>query len=161
MTKNIINISLPKFIAAWLINEAGGYPVRLAKSSVEFMILEQFSVSDPALDLNIVNDDTEQIVSIIVPNFKYKDNSYRFITDTGRKALEQCIKDRFNIALWKALHKFGNIGKKRKYIILAWMEANGIPDEGSNWDAIEKRYQRLRDSYLSKKRKKIQRNKKN
>ncbi|MCM1490721.1 MAG: hypothetical protein NC095_07840 [Muribaculum sp.] len=160
--KNVIHISLPKFMAAWLVNDAGGCPVSFTKNSVEFLIMEQFSVSDPALSVEIIGDDAEQMVPVIMPKFKYKDDSYHFLTEKGRKALESCIKDRFNIALWKALHKFGHIGKNRAYLILAWMEANGIPDDGSNWDAIEKRYQRLRNAYLSKSRqKKTRDNKKN
>lgn len=158
--KNLIHISLPKFMAAWLKNDAGGCPVYFGKNSIEYLILEQFTVNDPALAIDIITDDAEERVPVIVPRFKYKDESFKFLPESGRKALEQCIKNRFNIALWKALHKFGHIGKSRNYLILAWMEANGIPDEESNWDAIEKRYQRLRNSYMSNLRKKKERSQK-
>lgn len=157
MSNNTIHIFLPRFMAAWLINDAGCYPVAFGKNTVEYLIMEQFAVSDKALACDTIYDDSEQLVPIIVPKFRFKDESFRYMTEAGRKALEQCIKDRFSIALWKALHKFGHIGKKRSYLILAWMEANGIPDEGSNWDAIEKRYQRQRDQYLNTCRKRKQR----
>lgn len=155
--KNIINISLPKYISAWLKNDSGGYPVCFAKNSVEFLIMEQFSVADKALSVESVQNMEDELVPVIVPKFKYKDDSFRYLTEKGRKALENCIKDRFNISLWRSLHKFGYIGRTRAYLIFAWMEANGIPDEDSNWEAIEKRYQRLRKQYLDSSRKKKQR----
>ena len=159
MQKNVIYISLPPYIAAWLRHDSANYPIRFSRSSVEFLILEQFCVNDPALAVEIDRSSIMDLIAVAVPEFKYKDSSYCFLTDSGRRALEQCIKDRFNIILWKGLHKFGHIGKQRKYLILAWMEANGIPDEGSNWDAIEKRYQRQRDSYLAANRQKKSRKK--
>lgn len=152
MQKAVIHISLPPYMAAWLKNESSSYPIRFRRSSVEYMIMEQFCVSDPALAPEIIDPESEDCIAVAVPEFKYKDASYQYLPEKGKKALENCIKDRFNVILWKALHKFGHIGKKRKYLILAWMEANGIPDEGSNWDSIEKRYQRQRDSYLASKR---------
>lgn len=159
MNRNLIYISLPPFIAAWLKNESSSYPVRFKRSSVEFMIMEQFCINDPARAIELAPDESKDLVAVAIPEFKYKDQSYRYMTESGRKALEQCIKDRFNIDLWKGLHTFGHIGKKRKYLILAWMEEHGIPDEGSNWDSIEKRYQRQRDSYLAAKRQKKSRKK--
>lgn len=159
MQRNIIYIYLPPYIAAWLRHESSSYPVRFSRSSVEFLILEQFCVNDQALAVELDQGSDKDLVAVAVPEFKYKDSSYKYITDSGRRALEQCIKDRFNILLWKGLHKFGHLGKKRKYLILAWMEANGIPDEGSNWDSIEKRYQRQRNSYLASIRQKTKRKK--
>lgn len=157
MHRSVIHISLPPYIAAWLRFDSSSDPVRFRRSSVEFMILEQFCVNDPEK----APDDPvpENSVAVVVPEFKYKDSSYRFLPMAGRKALETCIKDRFNIKLWKGLNKFGHIGKQRKDLILAWMEANGIPDEGSNWDSIEKRYQRQRNSYLAANRQKKARKK--
>lgn len=148
MQRNIIYISLPPYIAAWLRHESGSYPIRFRRSSVEFLIMEQFCINDPDLAIELYGEEKD-LVAVAVPEFKYKDASYHFMTDSGRKALEQCIKDRFSILLWKGLNKFGHIGKQRKYLILAWMEAHGIPDEGSNWDSIEKRYQRQRNSYMA------------
>lgn len=157
MSRHIINISLPPFIAAWLKHDASSYPIYFSRNTVEYLIMEQFSVSDPATVVEQGIKDDNSLVAVVVPEFRYKDSSYHYLPQAGKKALEQCIKDRFAIDLWKGLHKFGHIGKERKYIILAWMEAHGIPDEGSNWDAIEKRYQRQRDRYLSASRKKKQR----
>ena len=157
MSRHIIHIALPPFIAAWLKNDASSYPIRFSRSTVEYLIMEQFTVSDPAMVVESDIKDSDSLVAVVVPEFRYKDESYRFLPQAGKKALEQCIKDRFAIDLWKGLHKFGHIGKERKYLILAWMEAHGIPDEGSNWDSIEKRYQRQRDRYLAAFRKKNQR----
>ena len=159
MQRNIIYISLPPYIAAWLRHESSSYPVRFSRSSVEFLILEQFCINDPAMAVELDHGSDKDLVAVAVPEFKYKDSTYKYITDSGRRALEQCIKDRFNVLLWKGLHKFGHIGKKRKYLILAWMEEKGIPDEGSNWDSIEKRYQRQRNSYLAANRQKKSRKK--
>lgn len=159
MQHSLIHISLPPYIAAWLKYESSSYPIRFRRSSVEFMIMEQFCVNDKALAPEIAEDDKSDYIAVVVPEFKYKDSSFKFLPEKGKKALESCIKDRFNVELWKGLHKFGHIGKQRKYIILAWMEANGIPDEGSNWDSIEKRYQRQRDSYLAKNRQRKSRKK--
>lgn len=159
MHHSLIHISLPPFIAAWLRHESSSYPIRFGRNTVEFLIMEQFCVADPALAPEIDLGEGSDYVAVKIPEFKYKDSSYRYLPEAGRKALENCIKDRFNIQLWKGLHKFGHIGKQRKYIILAWMEANGIPDEGSNWDSIEKRYQRQRDAYMAKNRQRKSRKK--
>lgn len=160
MTKRCIYISLPPFMTAWLVNDAGGeLPVRIRKGSVEHMTIEAFISRPKDGREDSVAEFAEDGIPIMIPEFKYKDSSYTHLPIKARQALEHAISNRFNLALWHDLNKFGNIGKKQKHLILAWMEANGIPDDGVNWDSIAKRYQRLRDVYLANKRQKNKRQK--
>ena len=62
----------------------------------------------------------------------------------------QLIKNAFDVEVWEFLHDFGRIGKKQKDLIYLFMEQNGIQETGSDWDAIAKIYQRLRNIYLTK-----------
>lgn len=158
MSKQCIYLSLPPFVAAWLVNDAGGsLPIRLRKGSVEMMALEAF-IARPR-NMEKQTSEIAEGVPVMIPEFKYKDESYTHLPTTARIAIEQTVSDRFNMALWRDMNRFGNIGKRQKHLILAWMEANGIPDDESNWDSIAKRYQRMRNVYLANKRQRARREK--
>ena len=66
--------------------------------------------------------------------------------------MQKSIRQRFVMALWQDLHKFGNIGKQRQELIYAWMEAHEIELTESNWNTIAKIYQRRQDVYRKQKK---------
>lgn len=159
MAKQYLYINLPSFVAHWLINDCGGLPVKFKKGTPEYMLLEVFM--QPGAEEKIIHEEVseelDEAVQVMIPSFKYKNESFNTLPPRAKTALEHMISERFSTNLFKDLHRFGNIGKKQKDLIYAWMEAHGIPDEGANWEAIDKRYQRLRKTYLATKRKQKQR----
>ena len=64
------------------------------------------------------------------------------------------IKDDFDLDVWNYLQDFGKIGRQQKDLIYLFMEQRSIHEDGSCWDSIAKIYQRLRNIYLTKNRRK-------
>ncbi len=87
-------------------------------------------------------------VCIVLPNFRSKDtrNNY-YLPPKAKEALKACIRNRFDIEMWNALHRFDAIFQRQDNLIYAFMEKNGIELSERNWNAIAKRYQRKRDIY--------------
>ncbi len=75
-----------------------------------------------------------------------------YLSARSRRALAQCIRTRFVVALWKDLYKFGYIGKRKQDLIWAWMETHGIEATETNWNTIAKIYLRKRNVYREQKR---------
>lgn len=135
------------YLAQWFRHSHGGdNPVKLIRGSIESKILELYLTTRP-------KDEKPQIagkgrVAIAIPTFRYRPpHVYNHLTRRANAALVSIIRDRFDMQLWADLHNFGNIISEQKVLIYAWMEANGIEDNETNWLAIAKRYKRLRDLY--------------
>jgi hypothetical protein len=89
-------------------------------------------------------------IAINIPYSKSHDpRIYNYITETGKRALIQRIKEDFDLDVWDYLHDFGKIGAQQKDLINLFMEQRGIKEDGTCWDAIAKIYQRLRKNYLT------------
>lgn len=152
----LLYLELDDYLAQWFINDQGGdYPVRLIRGSMESGLLEQFLQTPPP---DYVPDfGGEGKIAIEIPNFRSKDtrDNY-FLPAKAREALVACIRNRFDISMWQALHRFSSVFLRQDSLIYAFMEKHGIELTEKNWNAIAKRYQRKRDIY-----KRIQRRKKN
>ncbi|WP_407405099.1 hypothetical protein [Sodaliphilus sp.] len=154
MNDGCIFLDMEDYLAQWFIHANGGEsPVRLIRGSVESNILELFLQKIPR-GLEPQTEAKEGQVAIRIPVFKSKDPAYyRYLGPKGRNALTTCIRNRFDVELWKDLHKVGVVSTKRQdQVIYAWMEMHGIELEEKNWCAIAKRYQRKRNIYLSSKK---------
>ena len=149
-------LEIEDYLAQWFINDQGGnYPIRLSRGSMEWCLLEQFLQTPPADYVPQVGG--EGFVCIELPNFRSKDTRYNYyLPPKATETLKACIRNRFDIALWNALHRFAALFQRQDNLIYAFMEANGIDMTEKNWNAIAKRYQRKRDIY-----KRIERRKKN
>ena len=85
---------------------------------------------------------------IELPNFRSKDTRSNFyLPPKATEALKACIRNRFDIEMWNALHRFDAIFQRQDNLIYAFMEKHGIEQTEKNWNAIAKRYQRKRDIY--------------
>lgn len=149
-------LEIEDYLAQWFINDQGGNnPVRLIRGSMEWGLLEQFLQTPPADYVPQVGG--EGFVCIELPNFRSKDtrNNY-YLPPKATELLKACIRNRFDIAMWNALHRFTALFQRQDNLIYAFMEANCIDMTEKNWNAIAKRYQRKRDIY-----KRIERRKKN
>ena len=149
-------LELEDYLAQWFINDMGGEnPVRLIRGCMEWGLLEQFLRTPPAgYEPCIVG---EGFVCIVLPNFRSKDTRSNFyLPPKATEALKACIRNRFDIEMWNALHRFDAIFQRQDNLIYAFMEKHNIEQTEKNWNAIAKRYQRKRDIY-----KRIERRKKN
>ena len=152
MSDVLIHLKMETYLAQWLINESGGVPVVFKKNSAENDILRINLKKRPLFGRK--DKPGEGKVPIALPYFKDLDpRDYNFLSKPARLALTECIRSRFVMELWKDLHRFGNIGKRKQDLIWAWMDAHGIEATETNWNTIAKIYMRKRDIY----RKRVQR----
>ena len=150
MSEVLIHLKLDNYLAQWLINESGGVPVVFKKHSVENDILYCNLKERPLFGRK--DKPGEGKLPIALPYFKDRDpRKYCFLSKPARLALAECIRSRFVLELWKDLHRFGNIGKRKQDLIWAWMDAHGIEMTETNWNTIAKIYKRKRDIYRKKK----------
>ena len=153
MSQFLLYIPLEDYLSQWFINEQGGEsPVRLTRGSVESKILEVYLMKRP--DDLVPDLDTEGKVAVIIPEFRNRPPEYyNHLPKFAITSLQNVIRSRFDISLWKDLNGFGNIIRNRQdELIYAWMEKHGIELNEKNWNAIAKRYQRQRNVYLHRDR---------
>lgn len=160
MAVQVLHLDIEDYLAQWLIHDQGGEnPIKLKRGSVEKLILEQF--------LQPLSDSPEETASnggvdIIIPNlpFRTAPQGY-FLPPKATAALVRCIRNRFDVVLWDALHRVSPYFQRQDELIYAFMEKHGIELTEQNWNAIAKRYQRKRTYYLTYERtKKMKSNRK-
>lgn len=148
-------LSLEPYLAQWFINDCGGeVPVRLKRGSAECDILEAL-LQTPPKDGSYTPQlaPMEGQVEIVLPNFKRKDTRYYYyLSPRAAVVLHACIRNRFNVQLWKDLHTIGNVTKRNDIAISTWMKAHNIEDDEKNWNTIAKILQRKRAVYCAGKR---------
>ena len=150
MSEFCIYLKMPSYLRQWFIHRHGGNdPVTLRRGSIESKMLQRATVPQPPGTFPAKKQEGE--VAIQIPYSKSHDpRYYNHITETGKRALLNCIKDDFDIDVWEFLHDFGKIGRQQKDLIYLFMEQRGILEDGTCWDAIAKIYQRLRNLYLDR-----------
>lgn len=150
MSEYCIYLKMPPYLRQWFIHRHGGSdPVTLRRGSIESKMLQRATVPLPPNAIPARRLEGE--VAIQIPYSKSHDpRYYNHITETGKRALLNCIKDDFDIDVWEYLHDFGKIGRQQKDLIYLFMEQWGILEDGTCWDAIAKIYQRLRNLYLDR-----------
>lgn len=148
---------MPSYLRQWFIHRHGGAePVCLIRGSIESKLLQRATVPQPPGTIPQRKQEGE--VTIAIPYYKSHDpRIYNHITETGKRAIIERVKDDFDLDLWEYLHDFGKIGRQQKDLIYLFMEQRGILEDGSCWDAIAKIYQRMRHVYLTNMRQKNKR----
>lgn len=154
MSQYCIYIALDPYLAQWFVHDCGGeVPCILQKGSVESKVLEVYLQRLPHSVQPQLEAGTGEI-AIAIPAFRHRPaETYNYLPKRATSALLNCIRNRFDVALWNDLHHFGKIGRRQDELIYAWMEKHGIEPTEANWNAIAKRYQRQRDLYLDRQRK--------
>lgn len=142
----LVYLKLEPYLAQWLANKHGQFPVRFPKGSIENDIIE--------LGLRPLGQDEspdlpgEDKYPIVLPFFRYKDVRFNnYLPQSAKSELIHCLKVQFAIELWKDLNKFGYIGKQKQDLIYAWIDAHDIDDTEANWNAIAKIYARKREAH--------------
>lgn len=147
MSDIVVYVELDSYLAQWLTHKNEGViPIVFPKNSYENDVLELSLSLRPK---NTYDDGPKEgKIPIAVPYFKNKDvRSNNYLPRSGEIAIQKSIRQRFVMELWRDLHKFGNIGKQRKELLFAWMEAHGIEPSDKNWNTLAKIYQRRQDAY--------------
>lgn len=145
-----IFIHLEPYLAQWLQHESGGeYPIRIKRGSAESDILECYLRAQPKDEDYIPQVKAEEgQVEIVLPCFKRKDiRTYNYLPPRAAVSLQECIRNRFRVALWKDLYTIGNVVMRTDITISRWMTAHGIQDDDRNWNTIAKILQRKRAIY--------------
>ena len=143
-------LNLEPYLAQWLQHESGGeYPIKLKRGSAEAVILECFLKLQPKEEDYVPQLRPEEgQVEIVLPCFKRKDiRTYNYLPPRAAICLQECIRNRFRVALWKDLYTIGNLTKRTDVTISAWMKEHGIVDDDRNWNTIAKILQRKRAIY--------------
>lgn len=143
-----IYLKMPSYLRQWFVHRHNGSePVRLNNGCIESKLVKLALVAPPSGLLPHKPSPDE--VAICIPYSKARDpRTYNYITETGKRALFDNIKNSFDVDCWTFLHDFGYIGKmQQKDLIYLYMEQRGIHEDGTCWDSIAKIYQRLRKNY--------------
>lgn len=150
MSEYCVYLKMPSYLRQWFIHRhGGGEPVELRRGSIESKMLQRATVPLPKGTLPTRQQDGE--VAVCIPYSKSHDpRYYNHITEIGKRAMVDRIKDDFDLDVWEFLHDFGKIGKQQKNLIYLFMEQRGILEDGTCWDAIAKIYQRLRKIYYDR-----------
>ena len=143
-------LKLDPYLAQWFQHECGGeYPIRLKRGSIEADLLACYLKPQPK-DKGYVPQlrPNEGEVEIVLPYFKWKDiRTNNYLPPRAAIVLQECIRTRFRVALWKDLHTVGNVVKRTDVTISAWMKEHGIAFDDKNWNTIAKILQRKRAVY--------------
>lgn len=152
----VVYLSLPDYISQWFVHEQGGHiPVRLMRGSLESAMLEQWICRLP--DGAQPQTAAPGLLPVEIPSFRARDpRVYNFLPPKGHDALVSMIRERFDVDMWSQIHRFANVLKRKDELIFAFMESRGIELTETNWNAVAKRYARKRDSYMSSRRRKVQ-----
>ena len=154
-----VYIDLDPYLAQWFVHEQGGCsPVHLLRGSIERCVLEQFLQRQP--EGEPVQTYHEGCVPIVIPQFKHRPpETYCYLPPKAHELMVSVIRGRFDIDMWTSLNRFVSGVGRIDEMIYAFMEAHGIEPTDTNWNAIAKRYQRMRNSYKAYER--VKKNRKN
>lgn len=125
-------------------------PVEPIKDSYESKVLHQNLRKQP----NAIPEPVPEkaTLALAIPYYKDKDpRTYNYLGKHARSLVEDALHESFDIAMWEELHLFRVILKRQDHMIWAFMENHGIECNETNWLAIAKRYQRLRNNYKAEK----------
>lgn len=144
MSDVIIWIDMEPYLRQWYIHDGGGnVPVRLKKGGPDSNLLRCLLRKQPPG----AHEETERegAVPIVVPYYRGKNiQANHYLDHDARVAFHNHVRNRFQVELWKDLHKTRFVRKRKQDLIYAWMEKHGIEDSETNYFAIQKIYQRLR-----------------
>ena len=153
MSEICIYVKLPTYIKQWFVNLHGGEPVHLARGSAESEIVKRFITKLPENTMPQVREEGD--TAICIPTYKNGPDPryYNYMPRAPMKLLVSTINTTFRIQLHRELSCFfckPNV--ELQDLIYSWMEQNGIEATETNWCAVSKVYQRMRESYKRNKR---------
>lgn len=149
-------VMLPDYLSDWLFNQFGDKEfnhIVFPRSSVEHKIIKIFLTTKPKdLQPDLIHCG---MTKILIPYFTGRDPCYyNFLPKKAIGILIKTIQDRFDVELWSYMSNFIKSSSLKEDLIYAWMERNNINETEKNFNAIVKRYDRLRMAYRNRERQK-------
>lgn len=143
MSKFVIYLSLSPYIAEWVTARLGS-PVVFPPSSPQNAVIRAFISKRPEGVEPDVHPDGR--VAVAIPDSVAKPPEYyNYMSEAGKKAVAESIKDLFMRALWNDMTPLAvaNVGFNK--LLTAWCEANGINTD--RVETVRQCYYRIRDKY--------------
>ncbi len=151
-------LSLPAYLSQWWLNDTGGGNIAIIKKgSLEAKVLKCLLSKRPVNVPPVLY--FEGCTTVRLPQFRNLDTeTYCWLSEHGTRALVSAITSRFDFALWQDLGLLYDNTMLKQDLIYAWLEKNDIELTETNYNAVLKRYDRLRNqerSRQSRRREKI------
>lgn len=145
MSHFLIYLQLEPYLRDWFVRRHGGNePVRLIRGSIESKRLKLL-LDTPPKDY-IPQRPTAGELSVIVPAYPGKDyRYYNYLSPSSQTAMVRTIRDIFDMELHDFYSKSYAKGARVDYMIDAWMEMKGIAYNDTNYNAVKKRLDRIRN----------------
>lgn len=149
----LIYLPLDTYLRQWFVNDMGGHdPVILGKYSIEAKTLEIALQRQPHGTTPLPRQQGE--VAIVIPEYRAKPPEiYHYLTAKGIKAMQDCIRKRFDVQLFRDLYHPQTFGGCQESLLDAWMDAHGIEVDDTNSRTVMKRFRLLRRAELDRQRK--------
>lgn len=166
MSDFVVYVNLPDYLAEWYMHEMGQKsPVRVPRSSPESCSMK-LHLRKPKDDDIIVPKG--KYTAICIPTYREIDvRTYNTLTKEGHESLRRIIHDRFFMALYHDLLKlitykgpmrYKDMKTEKQERIHCWMKKNGISDTETNYLAVLKNFDRMRDNFLTSERRRLRKN---
>lgn len=154
MSDVIVYFDFETYLAQWFVNDHGGtLPVKLRRGCPDSNLLYMLLSKRPTGGRK--DEPREGAVPVILPYYSSKDIHYcNWLSEEARARFYKHVRTRFLVELWDDLHKCGYIGMQKQMLIYDWMKQHGIEETETNYFAVQKIYQRLRDSERKRQAKK-------
>lgn len=161
MSEFTVTIPMPEFLKDFYLHVSGGTePIRLRRGSPESALIVTFIARQPPKTVPETTD--EAAVQVYIPTTKAKDpRTYNYLPELAKLAFVDCVRSMFDYQIWKDLMHFRNFPKKKENLIYAWMEQYGIEPTEKNFNAVNKRFLRLRKTAIEADKARSQKNQKN
>lgn len=149
-----IHLNLPQYLREWFLNQCGEecgisavgeFPRASVERAILSMALRPLRPGEaPQIRC------PEGWTRVRVPVFRGLNlESRNYLPDSGRIALETSIRSRFDADLWTTVRDMDYKILPMKNTLELWMESRGIAITDSNWQAVVKRAQRIRQRWKS------------
>lgn len=146
MNDYYIFLPLDDYLRQWFVHQHGEQePVRLVRGSVEAKRLRLLLDARPREVAPDLLANAGGRCPVVIPSFPTRDpRQFNYVSPAGITLLCDTIRDRFDCQLFEWMSKTHIHFQRIDNLLYAWMELNGIAPTETNWNAVAKRYQRLR-----------------
>ncbi len=146
--KNLIYLELAPYLEQWFRHRHGAGPrgtaVSMTRGCVEWRRL-RLLIDVPPADY-VPSRAPDGWTPVEIPYYSGKDpRTYWYISDKGRRAVEETLLDLFDTELYDFYLRGYIKGLRISYMVIAWMEQKGIEYTEINENAVKKRLDRIRN----------------
>lgn len=145
MPKFLIYINLPKYLSQWVTSRLGN-PVVFPAGSPQNSVIRTFirkRLPGETVDVFCPGDGR---TAIAIPDSVAKPpEEYNFMSDLGKVAVAETIKDLFKRALWCDISPLEKAPCGLNKLLAAWCEMNGIDID--RIESVRQCYYRIRAEY--------------